>query len=678
MLGMNWAAGALRQHGPRIGAQLAAQMGFQVVGSATQSAFNPATREIDYRANAKARNLVPGIADVLRLWHSRRISSDQMAELLSYHGADATGKAGPLHATKLAWRELVRYARPPLPLELVRSWHRQGRATPTYVKESLIRHGLPYDSETAQFMDDWELLGAAEVAMLLYTGAIDDGEAKDRLRYLGLKTTDASALVDAFRSPLPVMESLALWNRGKITDTRLDELLKRNGLLDVGQREEARQLARVIPPPSDLILFSVREAWSDSVAAEYGLDRERTADFDDWMGAQGFNGSARFTEEKNGDKPTLTWPQAYWRAHWRYPSAEQAYHMLHRLRGDPRDPSTWSMPGVRPFTRDDLDAVLRIQDIAPAFREQLAAVSYTPVRLVDIRNAYYQNIRPRSWVIERLLDRGLEPTAAVDVADIYRRMKRERERSVVNAMAKSAERQYYQHVLDQYRLGILTRDRAHALLVANQWRPGEANAALDNVDFAVEEENVKALVKRVRSDFFNGITSYEQAEHRLTQAGLNPGRVANLMMMMRTEYGERRKVLATEKVLRLHREGLLSAAVAAVRLTLIGWNQADVLLQLQEVQLQIAKDRVSQLKAVERDRRAAAKEIERLIRQQEQRAKSLAAHLRTIKPRSTILRWLKSGRINRDQAMEQLAMQGYDRETAAAYLDEASSGPETE
>jgi hypothetical protein len=102
------------------------------------------------------------------------------------------------------------------------------------------------------------------------------------------------------------------------------------------------------------------------------------------------------------------WLKRYWYAHWQLPSPQQGYEMLHRLR-----------PGKvsQPFTKDDMDLLLRTADYAPYFRDKMIAISYSPFTRVDVRRMYKTGDLSYQGVIDAYMDIGYDADKAKKLAD---------------------------------------------------------------------------------------------------------------------------------------------------------------------------------------------------------------------------------------------------------------------
>jgi len=136
-----------------------------------------------------------------------------------------------------------------------------------------------------------------------------------------------------------------------------------------------RTLAERIPPVADIITMAVREAFNPVIAARFGQYEDFPEDFGRYAKQQGLS------EE---------WAKRYWAAHWGLPSPQQGFEMLHR--------------GV--IGRDDLELLMKAQDIMPFWREKMVDIAYRPLTRVDVRRMYAEGILDESGVYRAYQDAG--------------------------------------------------------------------------------------------------------------------------------------------------------------------------------------------------------------------------------------------------------------------------------
>lgn len=132
-------------------------------------------------------------------------------------------------------------------------------------------------------------------------------------------------------------------------------------------RAKLEEIARPIPPLSDMIRFAVRDVYTPSTVNTFGLDE----DFPDVFAQQA---------ALHGMEPP--YPQQYWMAHWRLPSAQQGYRMLWRDE----------------LTPQQLNVLLKALDYPPFFREKLANIAHLVPGRIDLKRMLRHDILNRQEV----------------------------------------------------------------------------------------------------------------------------------------------------------------------------------------------------------------------------------------------------------------------------------------
>ena|GEM_PF-3165698 len=171
-----------------------------------------------------------------------------------------------------------------------------------------------------------------------------------------------------------------------------------------------------IPSVSELVRMEYREVFRPEYRKELIEDEPISSDFEGYMATQGYS---------------KTWAENYWGAHWDLPSISQGYEMFHRLRpsiqidangnivssgGKYHIPSTYS----KPFTLDDLNGLLKRQDVLKRYRDQLVEIAYKPYTRVDVRRMYRAGVLDFEDVIGAYLDLGYDPKRALKMAEFTR------------------------------------------------------------------------------------------------------------------------------------------------------------------------------------------------------------------------------------------------------------------
>jgi hypothetical protein len=127
------------------------------------------------------------------------------------------------------------------------------------------------------------------------------------------------------------------------------------------------QYQAMIPGPTDLVRFQLREVWDPSRRQEL-LEEGTSGEYNTYMSKQGYNKDMR---------------DNYWAAHWVLPSVGELNEMLHR---GIIDEATW-------------DRFVKYNDFDPTVRPWLKGISYNPYTRVDSQ---------RMWSLDLLTEDELK------------------------------------------------------------------------------------------------------------------------------------------------------------------------------------------------------------------------------------------------------------------------------
>lgn len=209
---------------------------------------------------------------------------------------------------------------------------------------------------------------------------------------------------------------------------------------------------KFVPTPSDVIRWSVREAFYEDYVKKYGLD----AEYPDKL--------TEYGKPLGMDVKELKY---FWRSHWELPSTYQGFEMLHR--------------GI--ITSEDLDKLFMAADIMPFWREKLKGISYSPYTRVDIRRMFKAGVIDRPAVKTGYLERGYDDEHAENLTNW----------TVSDTMAK--ERDLTRSNIERlYKEGQIPREKAAEYLLGLRYDEDEVEYLLSLVDIKIEDEIEKDLI----------------------------------------------------------------------------------------------------------------------------------------------------------------------------------------
>jgi len=187
-------------------------------------------------------------------------------------------------------------------------------------------------------------------------GFMTEDRFRKELGESGYSNERMDILVASSRRLIDVGEIFRWWLRDFITEDQLDELLRFHKI-DSDDRVRLKQAVFFIPPVQDLIRMAVREVFSPSIRDRFKLDEDFPPEFQETAKQQGVS------EE---------WAKNYWAAHWVLPSVTQGFAMLHR----------------KVISAEELDLLLRAQDVMPFWRDKITQVAFNPLTRVDLRRMH--------------------------------------------------------------------------------------------------------------------------------------------------------------------------------------------------------------------------------------------------------------------------------------------------
>ena len=377
-------------------------------------------------------------------------------------------------------------------------------------------------------------------------GDITDSQLDDVLRANGFTQEWADALKSLTRAMLsPEQAIFGMW-RGVLTEQQVREVLARVGY-EGSDVDVLLQQAQVIPPITDLITMAVREVFSLEQRAASGLDIGYPEILTGLAAKQGLS------EE---------WARNYWAAHWRLPSVQQGYEMLHR--------------GV--IDLETLRALIKALDVAPGWIDRLIEISYRPFTRVDVRRMYSVGILDREGVKRAYLDLGYNDEKAEALTEFTVISNAETDPETA-ADLKGLTRAT---VIKMLRLGLL--DERDAIDLLRSVRIGE-EAARAYVDIALAEMDIEA--RQIEIDRIVGaVKSGEMTETEALDAieRLDLSEVERLRARAEVEQTIRKqsKLPTADKIVAAYKRNLITDAEAIETLRQAGYSErwSEILLKL--------------------------------------------------------------------------------------------------
>jgi hypothetical protein len=351
--------------------------------------------------------------------------------------------------------------------------------------------------------------------------------------------------INAWKSLVQQYPDLSLLMQFKyrlgVPDSEIRDILIKNGFSD----QDAQRILSVMPALpgiSDIIMMAVKEAFTPSIAERFGQ-------YEDFPEV--------FAEEAAKQGLSREWAMRYWAAHWSLPSVQQGYEMLHR--------------GV--ISQDDLELLLRAQDIMPYWRDKLVKTSYNPYTRVDIRRMYNSGVLTREEVKRAYLDGGYDEEHAEKLTQWTIAQATEEDKALTKG-----------EILDAYKKGILDKSAVTAQLAALGY-------TAQTIDYLVLMAEYKRTVEKkapekalAKSDlvraFLEGVLSESDLEASLRQLGYDEEETALIVKLAQNESSSRKQSgnrdLAKSEIISAYERGYLKHDETATLLLSLGYDNEEV------------------------------------------------------------------------------------------------------
>lgn len=403
----------------------------------------------------------------------------------------------------------------------------------------------------------------------------------------GFMVPSAELAMSAGKTKPNVNDNLSLWLRNLITEAELTVQLRGNGVLAETDVERYKALTAFIPPYTDLVRMMVRDTFDEAVVKQFQYD----AQFD-----LKFTGQAKAWCRAQGISEDVM--RHIWRAHWRLPSPTQAFEMLHRLR-------PLAVDDELTVTKADVKKLLEVDDLAPFWQDRLIAISYRPIRRIDLRRGYFLGAYQETETKLRLQDLGYDEETAEAQFQSWRFERREWaqnrpyfRKAKVGAVT-TEELAYYLN-----KDGITGELQQELLELAQQW-----------LLWRRREICLRGLRRRV----ITGMVSQDMAIGELVQDGYTGVQANNLTSGWMCELKAKGRFATAAMLCRWADMGLVGTVEMAQALARLGYEAPAISRIIAECQLKAkARQQREQERLMQKQLSAQEKAAAKLERQQRQ------------------------------------------------------------
>lgn len=445
-------------------------------------------------------------------------------------------------------------------------------------------------------------------------GVIGEESWECLTKFNGNVPSHARRTVEAGRVRPGVLDTISLFRRGVIDRPEYVRRMRELGVLRGEDRVAFEKASELTPQVSDIFRYIKKDVTNKEFVELGQLDEGF---------AEAYSGEVRAF----GDAIGLSETQAKYeyRAEWEFPSRTEATEMFRRLRPGRPTTITQTQPDgttksvtAPPFTIDDYLQVLKVNDVAPGFRERALAVSYVPVNLTEIKALHKNGVIDRAEVVERLQDIGKSPADSVVLADL---VERDNARMLSNETGGWTRRK----VFKEYRDGMISRVVAAEILARTIPDKRTIDNILSDAELDREVSTRRECVAGVKRRYFTAEIDDQRALFEMTNLGMTEDSATVILDGWRCKRSSRSKEPRVEYLKKWWAQGIITTPQLYDRLLRLGYTADDALRIARSTEQQSAEARAKEAAAqAAKAKREAEAKARRERAEQRQRLRDAA------------------------------------------------------
>jgi hypothetical protein len=406
----------------------------------------------------------------------------------------------------------------------------------------------------------------------------------------------------------------------------------------------------------------------------------------------------------------------HYAAHWIMPSPEQMKEFIYR------SDEIQQITG-QPFTLDDFDRILAEQDYNPLARGWFKATAYNVPAISYIKEWYRQGIIDKEQLQRYHRFLGFNPVDAenfVGIDDLQkRRMRASASRGWTTRAATEAWFTGQIHVDEQedvYRrlgystdeaaearevatrtfsagiarramgnalgkvtttlassidVGVMSGDDAAKMLVDAGWPRQSAEAFASLQSATAGTRRVRAAITYLRRMVLQGIVTFDDTRQELSKMGVIAASVDAYVNLWKLQLTPGRKRRSATEIVNDVASGHIDRDEAVVRLTNLGYNDADTRLYLADAQGKMTKMEAARKQAEEKAGLARDKAQTQLLMEANRYRDDVLKQAKIDAPVAKLQKWAEYGIIGKDWFYQRMRLYGYPEEHIARYYAES-------
>jgi hypothetical protein len=503
-------------------------------------------------------------------------------------------------------------------------------------------------------------------------------------------------IIDARRDKLSPPELLQYLRRHDASDDDMAAALQLQGWTRATEAAARVELFDELPTISDHLHWLQRNVFDDAYVADFQL----LDGFDDrfWV---------KFGHDLRALGMRKDYAALHYAAHWVNPAPGQLQEMVYRLRPD--------KPGVaNPFTLADYQRILVEQDVGAYFRPRFAEIAYRIPALGYIRDMFRAGIVSQAELKSYHQDLGYTEADSQHFADVDELQRRRMRASAAHGWTPQAMAHAYvsaaltaeevtgnmmflgwteeesrdlmrradaeftyltfirarsralmsivTNVKASIRIGITTDEDAKSMLESAGWPSVFAGALVASERAGAVAERIKHAVGRVRSAFDSGEVGDAYVTQSLQMLGITGDNISSYIAMWRLELTPGRRRRSASQIVTDVADAVMPVEEALVRLTNLGYSDADSQLYLADVRRKLVAREAKARAAEERVIGKRAKALIHAAKEADAQRQHLVKELMRDEPASKLEKWAELGLITKAHFYERLELYGFELE----------------
>ena len=395
-----------------------------------------------------------------------------------------------------------------------------------------------------------EIMSPVDAMELLYRGVITPDQLDTEFAMTGLNKLRIGWYSELRKQLFDAVEAIILWRREEISH---DDLLKRLSMAGIPESDIDLwiKFTETRPSVQDIITFAVREVYTPEISEKYGQ----------FEGADDVASTAEKDLKAAGILPDTL--KKYWAAHWQLPSIQMGYEMLHR--------------GI--ITLEELQTLLRTQDVMPFWRDKLIQISYNPLTRVDVRRMHKLGVISEADLVQSYKDIGYNDVNAQRLADFTVLYNAEPETS--EETASDREKGEWKQltktdIINGYNDGLFTIEESASALYQLGYSQSETDYLLARADYQNEKDMINKLISAYHTAYIGNSLTFNDISDKLQELNLSGQRIATLFNIWDIEKSVKVNKPTKAEVLTFLRKGIIDIATATQELLGMGYAQKYV------------------------------------------------------------------------------------------------------